>query len=229
MQERSSAKPGASAPPAPATQQQTASLTPSTEPAVKPAPSAVEIAKSVQTELRRVGCYSGSADGDWDKASRVSLEKFNRYAGAKLNIKLASLDTLDAIKSKTGRVCPLICRHGTKASGDACVKITCGEGKVLNGDNECVTRQERRTPAASRGGDERHPRRAGRGRFDDDLAVPAIAPKQRSRASAKPEQGGIVCDEHICRQIRRGCHIEFRTTAQGGGPMGGGSNVEICN
>ena len=130
--------------------QQTASLTPPSEPVVKPALSAVDITKSVQTELRRVGCYGGSADGEWDKASRLSLEKFNRYAGAELNVKLASLDTLDVIKGKSARVCPLICRHGYKADGDACVKIACGEGKVLNDDNECVARKERKTPARRR-------------------------------------------------------------------------------
>jgi uncharacterized caspase-like protein len=214
------------APPA----QQTASLTPSTEPVVQPALSAIEINISVQTELRRVGCYDGSADGEWNKTSRMSLEKFNRYAGAKLNVKLASLDTLGVIKGKTARVCPLICRHGYKADGDACAKITCGEGKVLNDDNECVARKERKTPSASRDREERRPRRIGRDRFDDELVAPrAAAPKLPSRASAKPEHGGIVCDDRTCRQVRRGCRIEFRTTAQGGGILGGGSNVEICN
>ena len=157
---------------------------------MKPALSAVDITKSVQTELRRVGCYGGSADGEWDKASRLSLEKFNRYAGAELNVKLASLDTLDVIKGKSARVCPLICRHGYKADGDACVKIACGEGKVLNDDNECVARKERKTPSASREREDRRPRRAGRDRFNDELAAPpTAAPRLRGRASAKPDQG----------------------------------------
>ncbi len=210
--------------------QQTASLTPPSEPVVKPALSAVDITKSVQTELRRVGCYGGSADGEWDKASRLSLEKFNRYAGAELNVKLASLDTLDVIKGKSARVCPLICRHGYKADGDACVKIACGEGKVLNDDNECVARKERKTPSASREREDRRPRRAGRDRFNDELAAPpTVAPRLRGRASAKPDQGGIVCDDHTCHPIKRGCRIEYRTTAEGGGVLGGGSNMEICN
>jgi len=239
-QERSSVQPVAPAPsgataPVPSTQQ-TASLSPPTEPVVKPALSAIEIAKSVQTELRRVGCYTGSVDGDWDKASRTSLEKFNRYADAKLNVRVASLDTLDAVKSKTARVCPLICRHGYKADGDACVKITCGEDKVLNDDNACVARKERKTPSVSREREheERRPRRAGRGGrggFEDELDVPppAAAPRLPSRASVRPSSPQIVCGDHSCRQVRPGCHIEFRTTAQGGSAMGGGSNVEICN
>jgi uncharacterized caspase-like protein len=220
-----------SAPPASqAPAQQTASLSPAAEPVAQPALSAVEINKSVQIELRRVGCFNGSADGEWGKASRLSLENFNRHADAKLDVKVASLDTLGVIKGKTARVCPLICRHGYKADGDACAKITCGEGKVLNDDNECVARKERKAPSASRERDDRRPRRAGRGRFNDELDAPqAAAPRLRSRASAKPEQGGVVCDDHTCHPIKRGCRIEFRTTAQGGGVLGGGSNMEICN
>jgi uncharacterized caspase-like protein len=219
--------PNGSPPAAPTPARQTASLTPPAAPVARPA---VEINKSVQIELRRVGCFNGSADGEWGKASRLALENFNRHADAKLDVKVASLDTLGVIKGKTARVCPLVCRHGYKADGDACVKITCGEGKMLNDDNECIARKERKAPSASRKRDDRRPRRAGRGRLDDELgAPPAPAPGLRSRASAKPEQGGIVCDDRTCRQIKRGCRIEFRTTAQGGGILGGGSNVEICN
>ena len=84
----------------------------------------------MQTELRRVGCLSGAADGNWNAASQRSLTQFNRYAGTKLDTKLASTDALDAIKQKTSRVCPLVCEHGFKADGDRCVKITCAGGLV---------------------------------------------------------------------------------------------------
>src|SRR5258708_1209150 len=43
----------------------------------------VDLARSVQNELKRVGCYSGAIDGDWNAASRRSLDQFNRYAPAK--------------------------------------------------------------------------------------------------------------------------------------------------
>src|ERR1700675_3612266 len=74
-----------------------------------------DIAKSVQIELRRVGCLSGAADGEWNATSRRSLALFNRHAGTKLEVKLASTDALDAIKLKPSRVCPLICEQGFKA------------------------------------------------------------------------------------------------------------------
>jgi uncharacterized caspase-like protein len=113
-----------------------------------------DVTKSVQTELRRVGCLTGSADGEWNSGAQRSLTLFNRYAGTKLDTKLASVDTLDALKQKTSRVCPLVCEHGFKADGDRCSKITCAEGSFLNDDNECEKRREKK-PVARRDDDRR--------------------------------------------------------------------------
>jgi hypothetical protein len=67
----------------------------------------------------------------------------------KLDVKTASTDTLDAIKQKQSRVCPLLCEHGYKADGDRCTKIVCAEGTFLNDDNECEKRREKK-PVARR-------------------------------------------------------------------------------
>jgi len=48
--------------------------------------------------LRRVGCLTAAVDGEWNAASQRSLAQFNRYAKTKFDVKLASLDALDAIK-----------------------------------------------------------------------------------------------------------------------------------
>src|SRR5204863_5582445 len=74
-----------------------------------------DVTKSVQSELRRVGCLSGDPDGNWNTTSQRSLTQFNRYAKTRFDTKLASTDALDAIKTKTARVCPLVCDHGFKA------------------------------------------------------------------------------------------------------------------
>jgi len=175
-----------------------------------------DIAKSVQIELRRVGCLTGAADGEWNAASQRSMALFNRHAGTKLNVKLASTDALDAIKLKPSRVCPLICEHGFKPDGDRCNRIVCAEGSFLNDDNECEKRRAK-TPTAKR--DER-PDRADR----------AVRERPRPEAAtARPQASGqIVCDRGGCRPVDRGCHLEFRTTAQGGPYEGGGGNVQIC-
>jgi hypothetical protein len=93
---------------------------------------------------------TGAADGDWNAASQRSLTQFNRYAGTRLDAKVASVDTLDAIKSKNSRVCPLVCQHGFEADGDRCTRISCAAGSFLNDDNECEKRHANK-PVAKRG------------------------------------------------------------------------------
>jgi uncharacterized caspase-like protein len=187
-------------------------------------PSPAELAKSVQIELRRVGCLAGSADGEWDKTSRRSLELFNKNAGTRLDVKLASLDALDAIKSRSARVCPLICEDGFRADGERCVKITCAAGSFLNDDNECQKRRER-TPSARRERDERPARRDR----EDERPARVVRERPQGEASAGRSSGQLVCDRGGCRPVSRGCHLEFRTTAQGGPVEGGGGNVQSCN
>jgi uncharacterized caspase-like protein len=172
-----------------------------------------DVTKSVQIELRRVGCLTAEADGQWSAASQRSLTLFNRYAGTKFDVKLASTDALDAIKLKPSRVCPPVCDHGFKADGDHCSKVVCADGSFLNDDNECEKRRGK-TPTTSREPDAR-PDRSYRERPRPEVSA------------AKPQATGqIVCDDHGCRPVRRGCRIDY----QGGAPRNGsGGNVEVCN
>jgi uncharacterized caspase-like protein len=178
-----------------------------------------DITKSVQTELRRVGCLTGNVDGDWNAASQRSLTLFNRYAGTKLDAKVASVDTLDAIKLKTTRVCPLVCEHGFKAEGDRCTRIVCAEGSFLNDDNECEKRRANK-PVARRDADDRRERPARE-------RTPALPDAGVAKPRASPGGSGqIVCDAGGCRPVRRGCRVDY----QGGSPRSGsGGNVEVCN
>ena len=178
-----------------------------------------DVAKSVQTELRRVGCLVGNVDGDWNAASQRSLTQFNRYAGTKLDAKVASIDTLDAIKLKTARVCPLVCERGFKAEGDRCTRIACAEGSFLNDDNECEKRRASKPVARRDTGDRRE--RPGRERSPALPDASVAAPRASAGGS-----GQIVCDAGGCRPVRRGCRIDY----QGGSPRSGsGGNVEVCN
>ncbi|MGY4178428.1 hypothetical protein ACVIHH_003719 [Bradyrhizobium sp. USDA 4518] len=140
-----------------------------------------ELAKSLQTELRRVGCFTGSADGEWDTASRRSLERFNQNAGTRFDAKAASADALDAIKLKTARVCPLICGSGLRRDGDRCVKISCAAGYFLNDDDECEKRKARHVPSAKL-------ERRNRDR-DEEPAVRPARPKAEANAGKKGDDG----------------------------------------
>jgi len=115
---------------------------------------ATDIPRLLQAELRRVGCNTGAVDGNWNASAQKALALFNRHAGMKLEVKVASLDALDAVKLKPARICPLTCDRGFKADGERCIKITCRAGYEPGDDNECEKIETRKPPqpAAKREG-----------------------------------------------------------------------------
>ena len=101
------------------------------------APDPKDIAKNLQSELRRVGCYTGTVDGNWNVASQRSIENFNKYSGMKVVTQSANVDALEAIKTKASRICPIICETGFRADGERCVAIICPSGEKLGGGGKC--------------------------------------------------------------------------------------------
>ena len=192
-----------------------ASLTPAATPA--------DLSRSVQTELGRVGCFSGQVDGNWSTSSQRSLSQFNRYAGTKLDVKVASTDALDAVKSKPSRVCPLVCEHGFKADGDKCSKIVCRDGYAVNDDNECEKQRAAKPATAKRDEGEERPARQRRQSAGASGGYGAAAAAGAGRASGG--SGQIFCNDLLCRPVRRGCHLVYR----GGGGPHVDANVEVCN
>jgi uncharacterized caspase-like protein len=173
------------------------------------APPPGDLTKSLQSELRRVGCLSATADGDWSAASQRSLTLFNKYAGTQFDVKLASVDALDALKAKPGRVCPLVCNFGFKADGDQCVKITCRAGYRVGDDNECEKIQEKK-PVATR----EDSRKRDQGRKEAESAAP------KSQAS-----GQMICNNAGCRPVAKGCHLGPVSNANASAKITG----EVCN
>jgi hypothetical protein len=122
-------------------------------------------------------------------------------------VKAASTDALDAVKGKTGRICPLICEHGFKADGDRCIKVTCRAGYELGDDNTCE-KTEVRKPTASG-----EPKRERQERAKADAAP------------AKPQASGqVVCGTRGCRRVRKGCRLEIVSTWRGTS-----TPEEVCN
>jgi Caspase domain len=139
-----------------------AELTPPAAPeAARSTAPAQDLPRLLQSELRRVGCKTGDIDSEWNASARKALSSFNDHAGTKFDVKLASLDALDAVKARAGRVCPLDCDRGFRADGDRCVKITCDSDQVLGPNGTCrprperapkvVAHRERRSPAGHGG------------------------------------------------------------------------------
>jgi len=132
---------------------------PAADPPKSAGPTQAEISRSLQTELRRVGCKAGEADDEWSAAARRALSLFNENAGTKFDIKLASVDALNAVRAKVGRVCPLECDRSFHPSGDHCVKITCDADQVLGPNGSCRPKPERAPKAVAR---QRAPSSGGR-------------------------------------------------------------------
>jgi Caspase domain len=102
------------------------------EPARRP-----DLVRNIQTELVRVGCAAGSADGVWGKKGRSAVEAFARYSKMSLATLDPSEDLLSTLKGYGGRACPLSCGAHYEAKGDSCVLKTCPNGMSLNGGGSC--------------------------------------------------------------------------------------------
>jgi uncharacterized caspase-like protein len=166
-------------------------------------PALADIPRLLQTELRRVGCLTGSVGDDWNGASQRSLSLFNKNAGMKLDAKVASLEALDAVKSRTSRICPLICDHGFRAESDTCREITCRDGYRVGRDNSCE-KIDSKKPIAKREAP------ADQDRNKRERAEPTS--RQQAQSS-----GQVICDRAGCRPIKAGCRIRSPDSTTGGG------------
>jgi uncharacterized caspase-like protein len=138
---------------APKEEAKVAALTPDHSAPKPDAPVIVaDIPKQLQIELRRVGCNTSATSDAWTPAAQKAMALFNKSAGMSLDVKVASADSLDAVKSKQGRICPLICEHGYKADGDRCTRIGCRSGYQVGDDNTCekIEVRKKHTPPVAK-------------------------------------------------------------------------------
>jgi len=205
----SASSPGTTAPAAPVQPQPTTQVAALPTDASRTAINPVDLARSVQTELKRVGCYSGAVDGSWSTGSQRALDQFNKYAPAKLDTKLASNNALDALRAKPARVCPLVCDHGFRADGDSCTRIVCNDGYQVGDDNTCEKIPPKRNsqPTASR--QQQQP-------SQQSQRQSAPAPTRQSSGAAAGGGGAqIICDQRGCIPRPKGCTVVDVPTGQG--------------
>lgn len=79
------------------------------------------LAKTLQNELKRVGCYAGDADGTWGAKSQSALELFVHESKADVATGQVSLAALQVVGRQKERVCPLLCAAGERESDGKCV------------------------------------------------------------------------------------------------------------
>ncbi len=77
-----------------------------------------KLARNLQRELRRVGCYSGKIDGDWGPGSQRAMAGFVAKVNASLPVQEPDYILLSLLRSQRAQVCGLACKQGTHATAN---------------------------------------------------------------------------------------------------------------
>jgi len=122
---------------------------PTLQPSSPPALAGGALIRKIKIELKRVGCYGGPIDEKWTTATvQASIDRFAKRASLQIPSGEPTSEFLDAIRGKSGTVCPPECtaRQVEKAGG--CVAKTCPAGVSLNDSGKCEKRGVRERTAA---------------------------------------------------------------------------------
>ena len=86
-------------------------LAPRSEPqaAVRSGSDSAALARDLQGELRRVGCYGGQLNGVWTPASRKAMKAFTDRVNAALPVDAPDAILLSLVKAHQGEVCGKSC------------------------------------------------------------------------------------------------------------------------
>ena len=79
------------------------------------------LARALQRELKRVGCYQGEISGVWTTSSRMAMKTFNEHVNAALPVDNPDPVLLSLVQGRRERACSAPCPAGqTAAAGGAC-------------------------------------------------------------------------------------------------------------
>ena len=84
-------------------------------------PSRSGVVQRIQRELRRVGCYGGRIDGEWDRTSRAAMDAFMERVNATIPSREPDVVLLNLVRN-----------HKAVACG------ACPSGQSMDGDGKCL-------------------------------------------------------------------------------------------
>ena len=173
------------------------------------------VERAIKQELKRVGCYDGRIDEDWQtEPVRVAVQKFAKLARIPVPPVEPTIELLDAIRARSERICPLECGRRQFEKDGRCIAKKCLAGFELDDDGDCVLRRRHRHEANEDG---------------DRPKVRSYETKRRARAD--PEQyphykkrivtpaGHVACGPNGCKKLPIGCRAI--RLPDGGNGMGG--------
>ena len=138
-------------------------------------PNSPELVRSAQTELVRLGCFSGKVDGTLNAPTSAALGRYLSIGGQPSANVSVTTELVAELAKHTTRVCPLECKSGETLKGETCVADEKPKAPATasrkNEDEEDARSRRKQT---SRQPEREEPRRAR----------PAAAPEPRARQQA---------------------------------------------
>lgn len=148
-----------------------------------------ELTRLLQFELKRVGCFNGAVNGDFDEQTRAAARVFGSITSIKMPEEL-SPDLIKAVRGFDKRVCPLVCADGTRARGERCGTVVPAREPLAKKEGVEREAPHRQATKSSERKTVVHPHAAA--------PAPAGAPQAGSRCRMTPEGGihnmGAICD-----------------------------------
>jgi hypothetical protein len=89
-------------------------------PPVTPAVDPHELARLLQFQLQRVGCFKGAMNGEFDDATKAAWHRFIKLTSISMPDEVSS-DAINNVRGINKRICPLVCPHGEHAEGELCI------------------------------------------------------------------------------------------------------------
>ena len=87
----------------------------------QPSSSVSTLARDIQRELKRLGCFAGDADPAWTSKANEALARYLKATKQSLPNEGLTPNFLDRLKGAPARTCPSPCGAGEKFAGGACV------------------------------------------------------------------------------------------------------------
>ncbi len=163
------------------------------------APDSPELVRLAQEELKRIGCYVGSVNGNMNKGTQAAILKYQKQLGTPRSLQPLNEGVLEQLRTEKARVCPLECGKGEQVKGEQCVASLPPPvkepprprlpAKVDNGDDDepVAPRPRPRARPAPEWDEEPRPRPGTpRLRATPQVAEPRVAPAPAPAPSSRP-------------------------------------------
>jgi hypothetical protein len=177
--------------------------TPLEQPPADPELKGSAIVRAIKQELKRVGCYDGRIDEDWQTASaQAAAGKFVRLARLTVSPAQPTSELLDAIRARSEPICHLKCEGRQVEKDGRCIAKKCPGSFALDDDGDCIFRRRTVSRHETDEGEER-PR------------VRSYETKRRARADSERELHDgkrivtpgrhVTCGPNGCKKVPVGC------------------------